>query len=37
MEGVLRVLPFWKEVFATQREQVIESVRKINFFFNNLL
>jgi len=34
IEGVLRVVPFWKEVFAQQREQVIESVRRselINF------
>lgn len=28
IEGVLRVVPFWKEVFADQREHVIESVRR---------
>lgn len=34
IEGVLRVVPFWKEIFADQREHVIESVRRIHSFIN---
>jgi Fanconi anemia group D2 protein len=37
IEGVLRVLPFWKEVFDDHKEQVIESVRFLFSIFISIL